>query len=551
MKKLFLILMCAVLSMSVDAAVRSVYVNPLRNSGGANEVVAKRLYKKALLGLTKARTIATASGPDAMKPGSPEAQNYDYILTFNISEASTSEAASVGNLLGALGGSKKTEKDWEGKLITDVVIYDAKSGEKVFETTLTPTGQDKDKATAIYKATNHFDTDVTDMTDDAFRISGEILEATEVDKKNIVKKVRVQVGSQDGARKDQLFEIYKVTGDQYDPIGAAKCEQVLSGTEAVLSIKGKNNADKVISDLIQNGDGSYTILAISRSKSGFLHNNFQGLDKMFTNEGRPNYLDPYNRVVKPKIAFFGVEVNDPAFSSQKDAFQNKVLKGMDNVTTIDLVKKIYPDAQAAAKDGIDGLMEVTIDKLFEDKETTKEGKTKYNTEILFTVSGYDVANNKWIDMKTFHTTGSSTESSAKAKEDALGLVDNYVQKYSEDLFPVAAEIIDVAEWKKDEVKKVKINVGTDMGVKKGMAFDIYVQKAEGGVDSRYLLGTGKVEKEGLSSTESILKVKGKNDGDKKLGELVKNMDEDTSIILVSKASYDILEKGLNFLNRDK
>lgn len=93
-------------------------------------------------------------------------------------------------------------------------------------------------------------------------------------------------------------------------------------------------------------------------------------------------------------------------------------------------------------------------------------------------------------------------------------------------------------------------MGTDMGVKKGMAFDIYEQRAEGGADSRFLLGEGKVEKEGLNPHEAILKVKGKNNGDKKLYELLQNADENTSIILVSKASYDFLEKSLNFLNRD-
>ncbi len=542
--------MCALLSVSVYAAVRNVYVNPLKNSAGVNEVVAKRLYKKALLGLTKAKTIAAASGPDAVAPGSPEAQNYDYILTFVLRNATTEEAGTIGNLMGALSSSKK-DPDWSGKLTTDVIIVDAKTGNKAFETTLEPSGTDKDKANAIFKATNHFDYDVTDMTDDAFRISGEILEATDVDKKGIVKKVRAQIGSENGARKNQLFEIYKVQGDNCDPIGMAKCEQVLNGSESVLSIMGKKNGDQVISDLIQNGDGSYTIMAQSRSKTGFLHNNFQGIDKMFTNEGRPSYLDPYNRTSKPKVGFLAVEINDNAFSSQKDNFQNQVVKGMSNVPTINLVKTIYPEARAALNDGVDGLIEVTIDKVNNTTEKTKEGKTNYMTEILFTVSGYDVANDKWIDMKSFSRNGSSTESAEKAKEGALALVDTDVQKYSEDLFPVAASIVNSVEVKKEEVKKVLINVGTDMGVKKGMAFDIYEQRSEGGADSRFLLGTGKVEKEGLKANEAVLKVKGKNDGDKKLYELLKNMDENTSIVLVSKASYDILQKGMNFLNRDK
>ena len=74
-------------------------------------------------------------------------------------------------------------------------------------------------------------------------------------------------------------------------------------------------------------------------------------------------------------------------------------------------------------------------------------------------------------MKSFSGFGSSLENAAKANADALSLVDNRVQKYS--------------------------------------------------------------------------------NGDEKLYELLQNMDENTKVVLVSKASYDIMEKGLNFLNRNK
>lgn len=551
MKKILFILLCSIFAVSVNADVSTVYVNPIQNSAGANAVIAKRLYKKALLGLTKAKTISISSGFESITPGSDEAQIYDYILTLNLSKAETSEAASIGNLLGSLSSSKTKNPDWEGKLTTEIIIVDAKTGSQVFKTALAPTSTNKDKSLALFNATNNFDYDVTDMTDDAFRVSGEIIEATEFDKKNIVKKVRVQIGSKDGARKDQAYDLYKVVGDNQELIGVAKCEQILSADESILSIMGKKDSGKLISDLIQNGDGSYTIQAWSRSKSGFLHDNFQGLDKMFTNEGRPHYMEPFNRTAKPKIAFLAVEINDKNFSSQKDNFQNTVVQGMEKVPTIQLVKTIYPSVEAARNDSIDGLIEITIDKVFNTTEKTKEGKTDYKSEILYTVAGIDVANNKWIDMKSFSGLGSSSENAAKANEDALLLMDGRVQKYSEDLFPVAASIISSEEVKKNSVKKVRIDIGTDMGAKKGMVFDIYEQRAEGGADSRFLLGEGKVEKDGLTANEAILKVKGKNNGDEKLYELLQNMDGDTKVVLVSKASHDILDKGLNFFNRTK
>ena len=551
MRKFLSILTCAFLAVSASADVSTVYVNPMQNTAGADAVVAKRLYKKALLGLTKAKTISISSGSRNIVPGSADAGKYDYILTIDLTGATTSEAGTVGNLLGALSSSAQKDPDWEGKLTTDITILDAATGGEAFKTTLAPTAVNKDKALAIFNATNNFDYDVTDMTDDAFRVSGEIAEATEVDKKSIVKKVRAQIGSKNGARKNQAFELYKVAGDNQELIGYAKCEQVLNDNESVLSINGKKDADKVISDLIQNGDGSYSIMAWSRSKSGFLHDNFQGFDKMFTNEGRPHYLDPFNRTAKPRIAFLAVDINDNSFASQKENFQNTVVKGMEEVPTVEIVRTIYPSVEDARNAGIDGLIEITIDKVFNTTEKTKEGKTEYKTEILYTLAGIDVTGNKWIDMKSFSGFGSSLENAAKANADALSLVDNRVQKYSEDLFPVAASIISTEEVKKNSVKKVRIDVGTDMGAKKGMAFDIFEQRAEGGADSRFLLGEGKVEKDGLTANEAILKVKGKNNGDEKLYELLQNMDENTKVVLVSKASYDIMEKGLNFLNRNK
>ena len=551
MRKFLSILTCAFLAVSASADVSTVYVNPMQNTAGADAVVAKRLYKKALLGLTKAKTISISSGSRNIVPGSADAGKYDYILTIDLTGATTSEAGTVSNLLGALSSSAQKDPDWEGKLTTDITILDAATGGEAFKTTLAPTAVNKDKALAIFNATNNFDYDVTDMTDDAFRVSGEIAEATEVDKKSIVKKVRAQIGSKNGARKNQAFELYKVAGDNQELIGYAKCEQVLNDNESILSINGKKDADKVISDLIQNGDGSYSIMAWSRSKSSFLHDNFQGFDKMFTNEGRPHYLDPFNRTAKPRIAFLAVDINDNSFASQKENFQNTVVKGMEEVPTVEIVRTIYPSVEDARNAGIDGLIEITIDKVFNTTEKTKEGKTEYKTEILYTLAGIDVTGNKWIDMKSFSGFGSSLENAAKANADALSLVDNRVQKYSEDLFPVAASIISTEEVKKNSVKKVRIDVGTDMGAKKGMAFDIFEQRAEGGADSRFLLGEGKVEKDGLTANEAILKVKGKNNGDEKLYELLQNMDENTKVVLVSKASYDIMEKGLNFLNRNK
>lgn len=552
MKKILLTLVC-ILAMAVSAVaeVKTVYVNPIRNDAGVDAVIAKRLYKKALLGLTKAKTIAVSSGPSVITAGTPDATKYDFIMNLTIKEAPIVEAGTVGNLLGALSSSSQQQPDWEGRLVTEIEVLHGPSALEAFKTTRQPRSTNKDKGMALFNATNNFDYDMTDLTDDAFRVWGTVGEPFEVDKKNIVKSVRVDIGSKNGARRNQMFEIFKVTGDKEEPVGFGKCEQVLNDSESVISINGKKGADKVITELIQNRDGSYNIEVYSRSKNSFLHSNFQGLDKMFTNEGRSHYLDPFGRSAKPTVAFLAVEVNDSKFASQKDNFQNAVVEGMENVPTINLVRTVYPTVEAAGQAGIDGLIEITVDKVFNTTGKTAEGKTKYETEILYTLAGIDVAGNRWIDMKSYHGLGDSDESYAKANADALTLLDGNVQKFSEDVFPVAAKVLYPEEIKNNSAKKVRVNVGTDMGLKKGMNFDIYEQRSDGGADSRILLGEGKVEKDGLTPGEAILKIKGKNKGDEKLATLLQNANDNIEIVAISKAGYDILDKGLNFFNRTK
>mgnify|MGYP004449213149 FL=1 len=219
-----------------------------------------------------------------------------------------------------------------------------------------------------------------------------------------------------------------------------------------------------------------------------------------------------------------------------------MLEGMRDVSTIEFVPMIYESVEQAQQNGIDGLLEITIDKVFNKTETLKDGKTNYTTEVNFSLSGVDVARNVWIDMKSFKRLGSSTEGTSKANASALNLIDDNISKFAEDVFPVAASIVNIEEANKNSAKKVRINVGTNMGVKKGMKFDIYEQRKEGDDESRFLLGEGKVEKDQLSETEAILKVKGKNNGDQRLFDLQQNIDENTVIVLVSKASYDIFDK---------
>lgn len=558
MKKISILFVALTIALMASANVFKIYVNPLKTNAYVDNVVAERLFKKGMLGLTKAKTIAVTSGRDALQPGSEAAKAYDYILDMTLTAVNIDEAGTPSNIIKGVTGifgkqNDNIKTDWLGTLETEVVIRDAATGDEVYKTTLKPHGTDKDKDMAIYKATNHFDYETTDMTDNVFRTQGEVIEATELDKKNIVKKVRVAVGQDQGARKNQVFELYKVAGGKSELIGAAKCERVLSHNEAILTVNSKKGADKVLSGLIQNNDGTYTIEARSCAKSNFIHDNFQAIDKMFTAEGRSNYVDPVGRTSKFKVGFLEVDIHDSNIYSQKEVFENKVLAGMKNVSTINVTPTIYRSVESAREAGMDGLVEVSIDKVIRSTESTNDGKTKYDTEVYFTVTGIDASNGRWVEMQSLSKSGTSYEKSSDADSDAVKQVERAVRLFCENVFPVYASIINAQEVdaKKGAVKKVRVNVGTNMGLKSGLHFDVYEQRAEGGEESRFLLGTGKVDGKDLTATEATINISGKDGGEKTLYQLIQNADENTNIVLISKAGSNFLDKTTNFLGKKK
>ncbi len=545
-----LMLVCVV-TIAMAQQRRAIYVNPVQNNTELKDNIANRLYKKGVLGLTKARTIAVTTGDRAMKPGSEEAQPYDYILTMTVNKIDATDL--VGEVKDAIGGvkeifGKKSDSNSQRKprytttIYTDITITDAKSGEKVYSTVLTSQSSDEDKNVGYFDAANGFHGTMLDMADDVFKIGGDVIEATEVDKKGKVKKVRVQVGSKDGARKDLWFDLYKVTDGKKEMLGAAKCEQVLNGEESILSVTGKKGGDKALNDALSNLDGSYTLTAVSCSKSGLMHD--FGFDKHKFQSARAPYLDPVGRAGKPKVAFIDIEAYDQSMNGRMKEISDMLLGSLGDASGIEIVPKVYNSVAEANADGIDGLLSLVIDMVTRKSEPGKnykgEAVTKYTTKMYYTLSAIDVKNNSWIDMLSSDKQ-STEESQDKADLSAISGLKDKVKNFSEDAFPVACTVMEAKKVneKKKEVKEISVNAGTAEGLRKGMIFDVFEQRKEGGDDARFLIAEGKVKGDGLTAGEAILSIKGKNDGDKILLDLIQNMNEDTEIILISKANHGV------------
>lgn len=552
MKKITsLLVMLCVFTIAFAQQRRNVYVNPIKNNTELQKSTANRLYKKGVLGLTKARTLAVTAGDHDLTPGSEEAAAYDYILTMNVNKIDATDIVgeineTVDAVKGLLGKKTDDKKErtpkYETTIYTDIVLADAATGEKVYGTQILSSSRNEDKNVGFFDATNSFNDKLLDMTDDAFQITGEIIEATDVDKKGKVKKVRAQIGSNNGSRKDLWFNLYKVTNGQRELLGVAKCEQVLNGDESILSVTGKKGGDKALNDALSNLDGSYTITATSRSKGGLAHD--FGLDKHKFQRERAPYLDPVGRSAKPRVAFMNIETSDPSFENKMNDVTDMILKAYGDASGIEIVPKIYKSVADAKADGIDGLVEFTVDVAKRKSEPAKnykgEAYTKHITNLYFTVTAVDVANNSWIDMLSTYTYGDG-DSKDKADLSAVSLVKDKLKNFSEDAFPVSCSVLEAkkSNEKKQEVKEISVNAGTAMGLRKGMIFDIYEQRKEGGDDARFLIAEGKVKGDGLIAGEAILSVKGKNDGDRRLFELIQNFNEDTDIILISKANHGV------------
>lgn len=552
MKKILLSLLLLVCVTSVAMAQyrRQIYVNPLQNNSELSSTTANRLYKKGMLGLTKSRSIAVTRGEQVLPPGQAAGEVYDYILTFTIDNADAVDVRAelkdaVKEIAGIFGsksnGSSTNDKpNYQATISTTVTIVNAATGEKVYETDLVCSASNEDKNLGWLEATGNYDLAALDMADDAFTIIGEVLEAVEVDKKGKVKKVRVQAGSNNGARKDLWFDLYMNVGGQKTFMGNAKCEQVLNGEESVLSVTSKKDGDKALNEALSNLDGSYTITAESRAKGGFMRKNLKTFDKIKFKSERPSYLDPAGRGTKAKVAFYNIEAASSTVAP-KD-LMDMVLHAANKAAGIEVVPTLYSSVDAAREAGIDGLIEVSVDMMQRSSEQKKNYKgepyTEYKSKMYYSISGIDVAGNKQIDMLSKYELGNSSKTAADADTDALNDAIEDVQHFCEDVFPISCNIMEALKTneKKQEVKEASIDAGTAMGVDKGMIFDIFEQRSEGGDDARFLIGEGKV-KGGLDLNECVISIKGKNDGDKKLFDLIKNLSEDTEIILISKANH--------------
>ena len=127
---------------------------------------------------------------------------------------------------------------------------------------------------------------------------------------------------------------------------------------------------------------------------------------------------------------------------------------------------------------------------------SNNGKTWYTAKATYQIKIFNVADGAVICNDTRESTTSflSTHTTADdARSEAIKYaslnLDDFVNKY----FPVIGSVIEIAEAKKDEAKKVYIDLGSDLGITKGQKFDVREEREIAGRKINKVIGELKVE----------------------------------------------------------
>lgn len=550
--KLFLTALMALFAYVTTQAQRDkVYVNPIQSQVNLSSNNAKRLTTSIMTGLSKAKHIVVVRGETQKSTDELIAEGYALALNPVVVLAKVEQDE---ELL-----SNKKKDSYTAKIEVAFQEVSLRTGNKGTYN-YSGSGNDKDPQMAYYKAAESFIESALDLADETLVIGGDILDVEKQNDDEEAKLVRVGIGANEGIRSDMMFDVYKVdqTGDsmfvkalqgQGTKIGKARCEQVLSATESLLKVYGSKDGDVAVFDALQNMDGTYSLVVVSRAKSSWGKMGKNITDALSAKKERGSYYEPdLNRKSKLRVGLLGCESgNSNVSSSDVKVLLDNAVKGLEEVTTISFVPKIFGSVEAAKQAGLDGLLDISFDNKKEGTEQTKEGKTKYTLNVAISVAGINAQTGEWIEMRPYEQPWSA-EKRDNLLTEAINALSKDIKKFAEDVFPVAGLVVDANEIKKDKVKSANINIGSNVGVRKNMMFDIYVQYKDGGADSRFQLGTGKV-KDDPEAESAVVDIKGKKDGDKRMYELLQNKDENVEIVVISRAHIDRVDTMLNGLNK--
>lgn len=539
MRKTILLSLCLLVGLLASAQTQKpkVYLQPITHTCDVNTATQNRVQSAIVYGMSNARTIIMTKGDKTLDATTLKAQGYDLALQMDIKKCEVKRTDPLFGGKSTASDGKTNQADIELSVKATKLTNNVQD---IKATTLSGIGtNDNSEDMALLRATYDFMTSAKEYVDDNIPVYAYFVDGTEQSNEDgEVKNAIINVGSTRGIRKGLMFRVFKVdAANKTEELGKARAEQVLSATETLVYVYGRKSGDKKIFSALQNSDGSTKIMLQSRSEAffGALGDQLSQVVKGREEKGE-TYKTELGRTAKPTIGLIKASsMDNSSSSSDLDKFLDASLAGILDCSTVK-IGDVTGDLATARQKGYPAAVEIALDHI-ETKSATKDGKTTYTATVDASACAVDVNTGAWINMRLFQHTATG-EDESKAKENALGSFKTDYRKFLEDVFPVTGLLTDEVEAKKDKVQAGWINIGSNLGVQKGMMFDIYKQLKDVGEDSREFLGTGKVQKD-VEANRAYIKVKGSNDGDEKIYQLLQNStDDNVQIVVVSRAKID-------------
>ncbi len=171
--------------------------------------------------------------------------------------------------------------------------------------------------------------------------------------------------------------------------------------------------------------------------------------------------------------------------------RHKVMEGINKKGRIKVLDSATDDGVEA-----DYILDGQVISISTTRGSDEKGST-YSSKIVYQLKVTKKSDNEVISNKSFETSSLTFLSIYRTETDAINsavkYIDSQMEDFVDEVFKSTGKIIEVAETKKDEAKKVYISLGTDDGITKGQKLDVLVEKSVAGRKINKVIGEIKVE----------------------------------------------------------
>lgn len=513
-----------------------IYVNPITYSDGSNVTQAECLSasNNYLMGISKAKHVRITQGREKISIQTAKQRGYDYLLKVNVNSMTSKKNKPLTK------NGQETYTTYTANCVIGHELISVESGTSKYSGTITGQSTDEFEKVARYESTTKLNNSALAMIDDVIPITATQINIEEADDDRVETAI-INLGSEIGARKGMMFVIQQTKGSETIELATGRLEQILGKNSSRLNIFSKKGGEKKLLEAMNNADENTVITAKSRALNSMAAWGKDVLKNFgMTNEDKGDtYPSDINRTKKLKVAinhiYYGIQISNEA----SDAFAKAISESFTNCSTIEPGHSNAKTIEDATAEGWDALIDITItnasSKRGEDIKTKDGSKPVYIGSVTLSLYAINVATQAGINLRNIKET-SSGYTPEEAIANAFDKISKPARKFFEDVFPVESKLETVTKFNKkgNDAKEASLSIGSNLGVKKNMKFDIYKQNLSVGEDSRENIGHGEIKKD-PEQDSSILVIQ---DGGKEIATILQGDDPNVGIVVVSRGHID-------------